>query len=79
YSAIFRTYFSLFFCGDDVAENVQTYLRATLTGIPSNPVSSPHAVSWHKRVFRGKYHGRILKWKNILTNDRESSATEMIE
>jgi hypothetical protein len=41
YSDIFRTWFSIFFCGGDVAEDVQRHLRPTLEGIPSNPVPSP--------------------------------------
>jgi hypothetical protein len=41
YSDIFRTWFSLFFCGGDVAEDVHSHLRPTLEGIPSNPVPSP--------------------------------------
>jgi hypothetical protein len=40
YSNIFRTWFSIFFCGGDVTEDVQTHLRATPKGIPSNPVLS---------------------------------------
>jgi hypothetical protein len=41
YSDIFRTWFSIFFCGGDVAEDVHSHLRPTLEGIPSNPVPSP--------------------------------------
>jgi hypothetical protein len=41
YSDIFRTWFSIFFCGGDVAEDVHTHLRSTLEGIPRNRVPSP--------------------------------------
>ncbi|MDR2809592.1 MAG: hypothetical protein LBB84_03420, partial [Tannerellaceae bacterium] len=48
YSDIFHTWFSIFFCGGDVAEDVQRHLRATLEGIPSNPCSeSRHAAARH--------------------------------
>jgi hypothetical protein len=40
YSDIFRTWFSISFCGGDVAEDIQTHLRATLERIPRNPVPS---------------------------------------
>jgi len=40
YSDIFRTWFSLFFSGGDVAEDIQTHLRSTLENIPFNRVPS---------------------------------------
>jgi len=41
YSDIFRSWFSIFLCGGDVAEDIHTHLRATLENIPSHRVPSP--------------------------------------
>lgn len=40
YSDIFRIWFSIFFCGGDVAEDVADHLRPTLENIPLNEVPS---------------------------------------
>ena len=40
HSELFRTWFSIFFSGGDVAEDIQTHLRSTLENIPSNRVPS---------------------------------------
>jgi Transposase DDE domain. len=40
YSEIFRNWFSIFFCGGNVAEDIQAHLRFTLENIPSNRVAS---------------------------------------
>jgi len=40
HSDIFRSWFSIFFSGGDVAEDIQTHLRSTLENIPSNRVPS---------------------------------------
>lgn len=38
YSEIFRTWFSIFYCGGDVAEDIQCHLRRALEDIPGNRV-----------------------------------------
>lgn len=40
YSEIFRTWFDIFLCGGEVAEDVQEHLRSTLENIPFNRVPS---------------------------------------
>ena len=40
YSDIFRTWFNLFLCGGECAEDVQVHLRPTLAQIPDHPVPS---------------------------------------
>jgi len=40
-SDIFRSWFSIFFSGGDVAEDIQTHLRPTLENIPLNRVPVP--------------------------------------
>jgi hypothetical protein len=40
YSDIFKTWNDIFFCGGDVAEDIEQHLRATLENIPNNTVSS---------------------------------------
>ena len=37
---LFRTWFEIFFCGGEVAEDVQEHLRSTLENIPGNRVAS---------------------------------------
>ena len=41
YGELFRTWFEVFFCGGEVAEDVQKHLRCTLENIPHNNVASP--------------------------------------
>jgi hypothetical protein len=41
YSDIFRSWFDIFFCGGDVAEDIAQHLRPTLESLPSNKVPSP--------------------------------------
>ena len=41
YGELFRTWFEVFFCGGEVAEDVQEHLRSTLENIPDNRVASP--------------------------------------
>ena len=41
YGELFRTWFEVFFCGGEVAEDVQKHLRYTLENIPENKVASP--------------------------------------
>ena len=41
YGELFRTWFEVFFCGGEVAEDVQKHLRCTLENIPDNKVASP--------------------------------------
>lgn len=41
YGELFRTWFEVFFCGGEVAEDVQKHLRSTLENIPKNKVASP--------------------------------------
>ena len=41
YGELFRTWFEVFFCGGEVAEDVQKHLRGTLENIPNNKVASP--------------------------------------
>lgn len=41
YGELFRTWFEVFFCGGEVAEDVQEHLRSTLENIPGNCVASP--------------------------------------
>jgi len=41
YGELFRTWFEVFFCGGEVAEDVQKHLRSTLKNIPDNNVASP--------------------------------------
>ena len=41
YAELFRTWFEVFFCGGEVAEDVQKHLRCTLENIPDNNVASP--------------------------------------
>ncbi|MDD4728647.1 MAG: IS1380 family transposase [Dysgonamonadaceae bacterium] len=41
YGELFRTWFEVFFCGGEVAEDVQKHLRSTLENIPDNNVASP--------------------------------------
>lgn len=41
YSDIFRTWFDIFFCGGEVAEDIHQHLRPTLEQIPGNLVPSP--------------------------------------
>lgn len=41
YGELFRTWFDVFFCGGEVAEDVQQHLRSTLENIPENKVASP--------------------------------------
>jgi hypothetical protein len=41
YGELFRTWFEVFFCGGEVAEDVQEHLRSTLEDIPGNRVASP--------------------------------------
>ena len=41
YGELFRTWFEVFFCGGEVAEDVQEHLRSTLENIPGNRVASP--------------------------------------
>lgn len=41
YGELFRTWFEVFFCGGEVAEDVQKHLRCTLENIPGNKVASP--------------------------------------
>ena len=38
---LFRTWFEVFLCGGEVAEDVQKHLRSTLENIPDNKVASP--------------------------------------
>jgi len=38
---LFRTWFEIFFCGGEVAEDVQEHLRSTLESIPGNQVAAP--------------------------------------
>ena len=40
YGELFRTWFEVFFCGGEVAEDVQEHLRSTLEDIPGNRVAS---------------------------------------
>jgi hypothetical protein len=40
YSDIFRTWFNIFFCGGECAEDVQVHLGPSLKQIPENPVPS---------------------------------------
>ena len=40
YGEIFRAWFDIFFCGGEVAEDIQKYLRPTLENIPFNRVPS---------------------------------------
>lgn len=40
YGELFRTWFEVFLCGGEVAEDVQTHLRPTLENIPNNRVPS---------------------------------------
>lgn len=40
YGEIFREWFDIFFCGGEVAEDIQKYLRPTLENIPFNRVPS---------------------------------------
>lgn len=40
HSDLFRSWFEIFFCGGEVAEDIQTHLRSTLEGIPGNAVAS---------------------------------------
>jgi len=40
YSEIFRSWFNVFFCGGDCAEDIQVHLRNTLENIPANDVPS---------------------------------------
>jgi hypothetical protein len=40
HSDIVRTWFNIFFCGGDVAEDIQEHLRQTLEAIPQNKVPS---------------------------------------
>jgi len=41
YGELFRTWFEVFFCGGEVAEDVQEHLRSTLEDIPGNRVAGP--------------------------------------
>ncbi|MCO5249767.1 MAG: IS1380 family transposase [Chitinophagales bacterium] len=41
FGELFRTWFEIFFCGGEVAEDVQKHLRSTLENIPGNKVASP--------------------------------------
>ena len=41
YSDIFRTWFNLFYCGGDCAEDVQVHLYDTFNQIPGNTVPKP--------------------------------------
>jgi hypothetical protein len=41
YGELFRTRFEVFFCGGEVAEDVQEHLRSTLEDIPGNRVAGP--------------------------------------
>lgn len=41
YSDIFRSWLDIFFCGGEVAEDIQQHLRPTLEQIPGNKVPSP--------------------------------------
>ncbi|MDR1865528.1 MAG: hypothetical protein LBR08_08155 [Bacteroidales bacterium] len=41
YSDIFRTWFNIFFCGGDCAEDIAQHLRPTLENIPETKVPSP--------------------------------------
>ena len=38
---LFRTWFEIFFCGGEVAEDVQEHLRSTLESMPGNRVAAP--------------------------------------
>ncbi|GHT19985.1 hypothetical protein FACS189429_8050 [Bacteroidia bacterium] len=40
HSDIFRSWFNIFFCGGEVAEDIQEHLRSTLESIPGNKVPS---------------------------------------
>jgi hypothetical protein len=40
YGKIFKTWFNIFFCGGECAEDIQEHLRATLSQIPDNQVPS---------------------------------------
>lgn len=48
YGEIFRAWFNIFFCGGEVAEDIQKYLRPTLESIPSNSV--PSADTLHRAL-----------------------------
>ena len=41
YSDIFRSWFDIFFCGGDVAEDIAQHLRPSLESLPGNKVPSP--------------------------------------
>jgi hypothetical protein len=44
YSDIFRSWFDIFFCGGDVAEDTEQHLRPTLESIPDNKIPSPDTI-----------------------------------
>lgn len=48
YSEIFRSWFDIFFCGGEVAEDIQEHLRPTLEAIPLNRV--PSADTLHRGI-----------------------------
>ena len=41
HSELFRSWFNIFFCGGECAEDIQVHLRNTLEQIPGNKVASP--------------------------------------
>jgi hypothetical protein len=47
---LFRTWFEIFFCGGEVAEDVQEHLRPTSESIPGNRVAAPDTLL---RVLKG--------------------------
>jgi hypothetical protein len=56
YGELFRTWFEVFFCGGEVAEDVQEHLRSTLENIPGNCVASPDTLLLTKQLKKGEMY-----------------------
>ena len=63
---LFRTRFEIFFCGGEVAEDVQEHLRPTLESMPGEQGSlTGYAASGTKRVGNGKFDRNLFERERV--------------
>ena len=63
---LFMTWLEIFFCGGEVAEDVQEHLRSTLESMPGEQGSrTGYAASGTKRVGNGRYDRNLFERERV--------------
>jgi hypothetical protein len=81
YSGIFRSRFDIFFCGGDVAEDMEQHLRPTLESIPGNKVSGPDTLlrCLQKKINKTLYNEELSQFDSNLEAQIENEIAKAIE